>query len=125
MADFEDTITPEWATILDGQRNLAHAYAGTLTAEIGGETRIPNPDHATLMVRTRGWHLEEANLAIDGEPIAASLFDFGVCVATNAAAAVAADTGPYFYLPKFEGPADALLWHDVLEWTKELGSTLA
>ena len=87
MADFEDTITPEWATILDGQRNLAHAYAGTLTAEIGGEIRIPNPDHATLMVRTRGWHLDEANLAIDGQPIAASLFDFGVCVAANAAAA--------------------------------------
>lgn len=122
MADFEDTITPEWATILDGQRNLAHAYAGTLTAEIGGEIRIPNPDHATLMVRTRGWHLDEANLAIDGQPIAASLFDFGVCVAANAAAAAAAGTGPYFYLPKFEGPADAQLWHDVLEWTEaELG----
>ena len=122
MADFEDTITPEWATILDGQRNLAHAYAGTLTAEIGGEIRIPNPDHATLMVRTRGWHLDEANLAIDGQPIAASLFDFGVCVAANAAAAATAGTGPYFYLPKFEGPADAQLWHDVLEWTEaELG----
>ena len=121
MADFEDTITPEWATILDGQRNLAHAYAGTLTAEIGGEIRIPNPDHATLMVRTRGWHLDEANLAIDGQPIAASLFDFGVCVAANAAQRPPPHRA--VLLPaKFEGPADAQLWHDVLEWTEaELG----
>ncbi|MEO0494188.1 MAG: malate synthase A [Actinomycetota bacterium] len=122
MADFEDTITPTWSTILDGQRNLAHAYAGTLTADVDGEIRTPATDHATLMVRTRGWHLDETNLMIDGRPIAAALFDFGVCVATNATAAIDAGTGPYFYLPKFDGPADARLWHDVLEWTEaELG----
>ncbi|MEM8705301.1 MAG: malate synthase A, partial [Actinomycetota bacterium] len=122
MADFEDTITPTWSTLLDGQRNLAQAYAGTLTAEIDGEVRTPVAEPATLMVRTRGWHLDEANLTIDGEAVAASLFDFGVCVAANAIPAVEAGTGPYFYLPKFEGPDDARLWHDVLEWTEaELG----
>ena len=121
MADFEDTITPEWATILDGQRNLAHAYAGTLTAEIGGEIRIPNPDHATLMVRT-------AVAPRRGEPRDRRSADRcvalrlrGLCRRQRRRSGTAG-TGPYFYLPKFEGPADAQLWHDVLEWTEaELG----
>lgn len=122
MADFEDTITPTWATVLDGQRNLAAAYRGDLTADYDGQIRTVDDEHATLMVRTRGWHLDEVNVAVDGSPIAAALFDFGVCVATNATAALEAGTAPYFYLPKFEGPADAVLWHDVLEWTEnELG----
>lgn len=119
MADFEDTITPTWSTCLDGQRNLRDAYAGTLTAEFDGETRAPAPDAATLVVRTRGWHLDEAHVRIDGAPIAASLFDFGVCVLHNAAAAVDGGTAPYFYLPKFEGAADAALWNDVIRWTED------
>ena len=72
MADFEDTITPTWTTCLDGQRNLRDAYAGTLTAEFDGETRAPAPDAATLVVRTRGWHLDETHVRIDGVAMAAS-----------------------------------------------------
>ncbi len=119
MADFEDTTTPTWDNVLDGQANLRDAYAGTLTAVVDGEMRSPDPDAATLMVRTRGWHLDEPNMLIDGTPIAASLFDFGVCAFHNASAAIAAGTGPYFYLPKFEGAADARLWSDVLEFTED------
>lgn len=118
MADFEDTATPTWTTCLDGQRNLRDAYAGTLTADFDGETRAPAPDAATLVVRTRGWHLDEPRVRIDGTPMAASLFDFGVCTLTNAAAAIDAGTAPYFYLPKFAGAADAALWNEVLRWTE-------
>lgn len=119
MADFEDTITPTWAICLDGQRNLRDAYAGTLTAEFDGETRAPRPDAATLVVRTRGWHLDETHVRIDGSPMAASLFDFGVCVFNNVAAALEAGSAPYFYLPKFEGAADAVLWDQVIRWTED------
>ena len=119
MADFEDTIAPTWDVIIDGQHNLRAAYHGTLTAEFEGETRAPGDDAATLMVRTRGWHLDEPAFLIDDTPIAAALFDFGVCVANNAIAALEAGSGPYFYLPKLEGQADARLWSAVLSWTEE------
>ena len=119
MADFEDTIVPTWDTVIDGQRNLRDAYHGRLNAAFDAEVRSPGDNAATLMVRTRGWHLNEASFLIDGQPIAASLFDFGVCVANNAVAALERGTGPYFYLPKFEGREDARLWHDVLVWTEE------
>jgi malate synthase len=119
MADFEDTTTPTWDNVLEGQANLRDAYTGTLTAVVDGEVRAPHPDAATLMVRTRGWHLDEPNMKIDGEPVAASLFDFAVCAFHNSHPAIAAGTGPYFYLPKFEGAADARLWCDVLEFTEQ------
>ena len=119
MADFEDTTTPTWSNCVDGQRNLRDAYAGTLSADFDGEIRRPNATAATLMVRTRGWHLLEPSVTIDGEPMSASLFDFGVCVFNNARAAVAAGSAPYFYLPKFQGASDASLWRQVLEWTED------
>jgi malate synthase len=119
MADLEDTTTPTWDNILEGQANLRDAYAGTLTAVVDGEVRSPGSNPATLMVRTRGWHLDESNMKIDGESMAASLFDFAVCAFRNSHPAIAAGTGPYFYLPKFEGAADARLWSDVLEFTEE------
>ena len=118
MADFEDTIMPRWDIIIDGQRNLRDAYRGDLSAEFEDEIRQPGDDAATLMIRTRGWHLDEPSFLIDGTPIAAPLFDFGVCVANNAAAALANGTGPYFYLPKLRGQADARLWSEVLTWTE-------
>lgn len=118
MADFEDTIVPRWDIIIDGQRNLRDAYRGDLSAEFEDEIRQPGDDAATLMIRTRGWHLDEPSFLIDGTPIAAPLFDFGVCVANNATAALANGTGPYFYLPKLRGQADARLWSEVLTWTE-------
>ncbi|MBT5140780.1 MAG: malate synthase A [Acidimicrobiaceae bacterium] len=119
MADFEDTTTPNWDNVLSGQANLRDAYAGTLTAIVHGEIRTPGPDAAAIMVRTRGWHLDESNMKIDGESVAASLFDFAVCAFHNSLPAIAAGTGPYFYLPKFESAADARLWSDVLQFTEE------
>ena len=108
MADLEDTTAPTWGNCLEGQRNLREAYAGTLVA-----------DPATMVVRTRGWHLVERHMEVDESPIAAALFDFGTCVFHNAQAALASGTGPYFYLPKVEGAADARLWRDVFIWAED------
>ncbi len=119
MADFEDTTSPTWANCLEGQLNLKYAYAGSLVNEDRVETRATPAEPPTLVVRTRGWHLLERNLAIDGEPIAASLFDFGVCLFHNARAALDSGSGPYFYLPKVEGAADARLWREVFRWAEE------
>ncbi len=110
MADFEDTTSPTWVNCLEGQLNLKHAYDGSLVTE----SKPP-----TLVVRTRGWHLVEPNLNIDSAPIAAALFDFGICLFHNAQAALDSGSGPYFYLPKVEGAADARLWREVFRWAEE------
>ncbi len=119
MADFEDSATPVWSTTLTGQRSIQDFYADRLHVEIDGVAHIPLQNHATLMVRTRGWHLDEPNFRVHNTPISASLFDFGVCVANNANASLKKGTSLYFYLPKFEGAADAELWSDVLTWSEE------
>ena len=110
MADFEDATAPTLDNLLHGQANVAAAYRGELT---------PPPFDTTLMVRTRAWHLEERHLTVDGEPVAAALVDFGLCVFHNAAVAVARGTAPYFYLPKVEGQDDARLWNEVFDFTEE------
>ncbi|MEQ8839436.1 MAG: malate synthase A [Acidimicrobiales bacterium] len=109
MADFEDATAPTLDNILEGQANVAAAYRGELT---------PPPHATTLMVRTRAWHLVDKHLTVDGEPMAAALVDFGLCVFHNAAPAAARGTGPYFYLPKVEGQADAELWNDVFDFAE-------
>ena len=106
MADFEDATAPTWDNIVTGQTNVAAAYRGEIT---------PPPYTTTLMVRTRAWHLDEKHVTVDGEPMAAALVDFGLCVFHNAATAVGRGTGPYFYLPKVEGQEDARLWNDVFD----------
>ncbi len=110
MADFEDATAPTIDNLIEGQANVAAAYRGELT---------PPPFTTTLMVRTRAWHLEERHLTVDGEPMAAALVDFGLCVFHNAAPAAARGTGPYFYLPKVEGQADAELWNDVFDFAEQ------
>lgn len=115
MADFEDATSPTWANIVEGQVNVRDAYLGNLTGP---------PFTTTLMIRTRAWHLDEAHVEVDGEPMSAALVDFGLCVFHNAATAVARGTGPYFYLPKVEGMDDARLWREVFamaETSLELG----
>ncbi len=109
MADFEDATAPTLDNLLQGQANVAEAYRGELT---------PPPFTTTLMVRTRAWHLDEKHLAVNGEPMAAALVDFGLCVFHNAAAASARGTAPYFYLPKVEGQDDARLWNDVFDFAE-------
>ncbi len=114
MADFEDSNSPTWQNILEGQANLCDAVDGTITYDSpeGKHYEVcENP--ATLMVRPRGWHLVEKHLLIDGEPISASLFDFGLFFFHNARRLIRNGTGPYFYLPKLESRHEARLWNQV------------
>ena len=114
MADFEDSNSPTWSNNLEGQLNLCDAVRRTInyTSPEGKQYKLA-PRTATLMVRPRGWHLEEKHFLVDGEPISASLFDFGLFFFHNAAQLIANGTGPYFYLPKLESHLEARLWNDV------------
>ena len=113
MADLEDANSPTWANVVDGQANLMDAVRRTLALETDGRAYRLNDATATLLVRPRGWHLDEAHLLVDGEPASGSLFDFGLYFFHNAAEALARGTGPYFYLPKLESHLEARLWNDV------------
>ena len=115
MADFEDATAPTWRNLIEGQANLRDRWRGTIdfTDETSGKHYALKPDPAVLIVRPRGWHLPEAHLTVDGEPISGALFDFGLYLFHNAAAAIAAGSGPYFYLPKLESAEEAALWNDV------------
>lgn len=114
MADFEDAHSPTWEATLDGQVNVRDAVRGTIeyASPEGKEYRL-NQRTATLLVRPRGWHLEEKHLLVDGEPMSASLFDFGLYFFHNARYRVMHDSGVYFYLPKLEHHLEARLWNDV------------
>jgi len=118
MADFEDSTAPTWDNLLTGQRALNKAIAGTLDwmAPDGSKhyTLKPYPEQAVLMVRPRGWHLDEKHVLVDGVPMSASLFDLGLFAFLNAKALAAKDRGPYFYLPKLQCMEEAALWEDVL-----------
>jgi malate synthase len=115
MADFEDSCAPTWANVLHGQVNLRDAVNRSIsyTDPASGKHYELGPDPATLIVRPRGWHLEEKHCRIDGRPVSASLFDFSLYLANNHAALETAGTGPYFYLPKLESHLEARLWNDV------------
>jgi len=123
MADFEDSNAPTWRNNLEGQLNLRDAVRGTITFTSPEGKQYALAAHtATLMVRPRGWHLEEKHLTVDGSPISAALFDFGLFFFHNAAALIAKGTGPYFYLPKLESHLEARLWNDVFTLAQhELG----
>jgi malate synthase len=115
MADFEDATAPTWEELLGGQVNLRGRWRGTLQftdPSTGKHYALPETP-AVLMVRPRGWHLDERHLRIAGRPIAGALFDFGLYLWHNARAALAAGSGPYFYLPKLESMEEAALWSDV------------
>jgi malate synthase len=114
MADFEDSHTPTWSNNLDGQLNLRDAVHGSITwVSPEGKRYALNRRAATLMVRPRGWHLDEKHLSVDGAPVSGSLFDFGLFFFHNAERLIARGTGPYFYLPKMESHLEARLWNDV------------
>src|SRR5690606_16744448 len=123
MADFEDSTSPTWANLVLGQRVLRKAVAGTLDwmAPDGARhyTLRPFEEQAVLLVRPRGWHLEEKHVLVDGQPTSASLFDLGVFAFHNAAALAAKDRGPYFYLPKLECMEEAALWNDVFDHVEQ------
>ncbi len=121
MADFEDATAPTWANLIEGQIALSKAVRRTLTyTSPEGKFYRLNERTAVLVVRPRGWHMDEKHVWVDGAPMPASLFDFGLYVFHNAHAALAQGTGPYFYLPKLESHHEAGLWDDVFRRTQDL-----
>ena len=120
MADCEDANSPTWDNMVDGQINLRDAVDGSITfTNPDGRFYQLNEKTATLMVRPRGWHLDERNFLVDGAPIPGGLFDFGLYFFHNARAALERGTGPYFYLPKLESHLEARLWNDVFVYAQE------
>jgi malate synthase len=120
MADFEDATTPTWANLVEGQINLFDAIRRAIdfTDPDSGKRYRLGDRLATLLVRPRGWHLPEAHLRVDGEPMSGALFDFGLYVFHNARELIARGTGPYLYLPKLESHLEARLWNEVFEFAQ-------
>lgn len=120
MADFEDSLSPTWPNVIEGQFNLMEAVSGTLAfTSPEGKSYTLHPPIATLMVRPRGWHLVEKHLLIDHQPISASLFDFGLFFFHNAKKLIQKGSGPYLYLPKMESHLEARLWNDVFIYAQK------
>ena len=114
MADFEDASSPTWSNMLDGQVNMYDNARGQLefTDPKTGKHYAKGEDTAVLKVRPRGWHMLEAHATLNGEPVSAGLFDFGLYVFHNAKALMERGTAAYFYLPKMESHQEAKLWDD-------------
>jgi malate synthase len=121
MADFEDALSPTWANVVGGQSALIDAVRHELSLDSpeGKEYRL-NDEVATLVVRPRGWHLVERHVEADGQPISGSLFDFGLYLLHNGAAALERGSGPYFYIAKLQGHQEARLWNDVFVWAQDV-----
>lgn len=120
MADFEDANTPSWNNVLDGQINLYDAIRKQIDFMAdNGKFYGLKEKVAVLKVRPRGWHMEENHVLIDGEPMSASLFDFGLFFFHNAWELVKRGSGPYFYLPKMESHLEARLWNEVFIFAQE------
>ena len=120
MADFEDATSPTWENVVEGQANVMDAVRRTLAfiSPEGKEYRL-GEGLATLVVRPRGWHLVEKRVEVDGGPVSASLFDFGLYFFHNARELLARGSGPYFYLPKMESHLEARLWNEVFVAAQE------
>jgi malate synthase len=120
MADFEDANSPTWANQVSGHANLIDAIDRTITYESSdGRQYSLDADPAALLVRPRGWHLDEKHLRFDDQPLAGALLDFGLFAFHCAQRLLDAGTAPYLYLPKMEHHLEARLWNDVLSWTEE------
>jgi malate synthase len=122
MTDFEDSNTPNWDNQITGQINMRDAVRRTISMEQNGKIYRLNEKIATLIVRPRGWHLDEKHVLVDGNRISGGIFDFAVFMAHNAKEQLACGAGPYFYLPKLETHLEARLWNDIFIMTQdELG----
>jgi len=110
MADFEDANSPTWQNVVQGQANVRDAVRREIALDTDEKSYRLNEEIATLLIRPRGWHLEERHLPVDGEPVSASLFDFGLVAFHNARELLDRGSGPYFYLPKLESHLEARLW---------------
>ena len=114
MADFEDSNTPTWSNQIEGQINLRDAVRRTITmTNEAGKVYQLNDKTAALIVRPRGWHLDEKHVLVDGKPISGGIFDFALYFFHNAKELLARNSGPYFYLPKMESHLEARLWNDI------------
>jgi len=120
MADFEDSNTPSWDNVIQGQINVRDAIRGTISYnnDNGKEYRL-NESIATLMIRPRGLHLPEKHILVDDEPVSAGLVDFGLFFYHNARALLDKGTGPYFYLPKLESYKEARWWNNVFVFVQD------
>jgi malate synthase len=119
MADLEDALSPTWANLVAGQAALMDAVRGTLVFETPEKSYRLAERTATLVVRPRGWHLEEAHLQLDGAPVSASLFDFGLYLFHNGTERIARGSAPYLYVPKLQGAEEARLWNDVFVFAQD------
>jgi malate synthase len=119
MADYEDACSPRWENVVEGQRNVTDAVRREIALETPDKSYRLNDEIATLLIRPRGWHLPERHAVVDGEPVSASLFDFGLHMARNAREQLERGSGPYFYLPKLESHLEARLWADAFALAEE------
>jgi len=119
MADFEDSLTPTWDNLITGAINLIDAVNHTISLkDKGKEYKLKKHGLATLLVRPRGWHLDEEHILVDGAVMSGSLFDFALYFYHNAHETVRRGSAPYFYLPKMESHKEARLWNDVFVFSQ-------
>ena len=119
MTDFEDSNSPLWGNLIQGQINLVEAIRRRLTFEQAGKSYQLDEHIATLQVRPRGWHLDEKHVMVDGQRVSGGIFDFALFMFHNAKEQLARGAGPYFYLPKMESHLEARLWNDIFVATQE------
>jgi len=120
LADLEDANTPHWANVIDGQQNLYEAIRRTITLETPAKNyELQGGPYPTIVMRPRGWHLDERHLSVEGEPAVGALVDFGLYFFHNAKELLERGSGPYFYLPKMESHREAELWNDVFTHAQE------
>ncbi|MDQ3493101.1 MAG: malate synthase A, partial [Chloroflexota bacterium] len=122
LADLEDANTPHWDNVVSGQVNLADAVRRTIhfTSPEGKEYRLREDGQvAVIVMRPRGWHLDERHLLVDSRPTVAALVDFGLYFFHNAAELLARGSSPYLYLPKMESHLEARLWADIFRYSEE------
>ncbi|MFD7336752.1 malate synthase A [Streptomyces violascens] len=123
LADFEDASAPTWENVVLGQLNLIDAYERRIDftdAKSGKSYALKDADQlATVVMRPRGWHLEERHLQFDGRPVPGALVDFGLYFFHNAQRLIDLGKGPYFYLPKTESYLEARLWNDIFVFAQD------
>jgi malate synthase len=113
MADFEDSNAPSWDNQISGHINLMDAVRRAISLEQNGKSYELNDRIATLIVRPRGWHLDEKHVMVDSQRVSGGIFDFALFLFHNAKEQIARGTAPYFYLPKMESHLEARLWNEI------------